>query len=105
MNLLLMITGGKTQMLSINEQRKEATLDGVPLSLTQQEYALLDALILHRNTIVSREKLLEAAWGYAMAGDTRTVDVHIQRLRKKLNAPCIETVFRQGYLFRAQETE
>ena len=51
----------------------------------------------------SREELLRDAWGYASPGDTRTVDVHVQRLRKKLGFACIETVYRLGYKLRAQE--
>ena len=50
-----------------------------------------------------REELLRDAWGYASPGDTRTVDVHVQRLRKKLGFACIETVYRLGYKLRAQE--
>ena len=103
--LLLMTVGEKTQVLILDEVEKEVWLDGVPCALTQQEFSLLFALIQHKNTVVSREMLLQAAWGYAQAGGTRTVDVHVQRLRKKLSISCIETVFRQGYLFRAEETE
>ena len=51
---------------------------------------------------LSREELLQKAWGYVIPGETRTVDVHIQRLRKKLGFSCIETVYRRGYKLRAQ---
>ncbi|MBQ2977930.1 MAG: winged helix-turn-helix transcriptional regulator, partial [Clostridia bacterium] len=50
-----------------------------------------------------RTELLQSAWGYASPGDTRTVDVHIQRLRKKLGVSCIETVFRAGYRLQCRE--
>ena len=51
---------------------------------------------------VSREKLLKEAWGYISPGETRTVDVHVQRLRRKLGFSCIETVYRLGYKLNAQ---
>ena len=63
-----------------------------------QEYNLLEALVLNRNFALSREKLLQLAWGYDYSGDTRTVDVHIQRLRKKLGLYReIATVYKYGY--------
>ena len=63
-----------------------------------QEYNLLEALVLNRNFALSREKLLQLAWGYDYSGDTRTVDVHIQRLRKKLGLyEEIATVYKYGY--------
>ncbi len=55
-------------------------------------------LIKNRNIALSREKLLELAWGYDFEGDTRTVDVHIQKLRKKLGLEDrIKTVYKLGY--------
>ena len=51
---------------------------------------------------VSRQDLLRDAWGYLSPGETRTVDVHVQRLRKKLGFSCIETVYRLGYRLCAQ---
>lgn len=66
--------------------------------LTHQEYLLLETLIKNRNVVLSREKLLELAWGYDYGGDSRTVDVHIQRLRKKLGwSAYIKTVYKSGY--------
>lgn len=71
---------------------------GQIIDLTAQEYALLEVLILNRNLALSREKLLEAAWGYDYIGETRTVDMHIQRLRKKLDWNyVIKTVYKYGY--------
>jgi DNA-binding response OmpR family regulator len=71
---------------------------GVEVELTPQEYELLETFISNRNIALSREKLLELAWGYDYFGDTRTVDVHVQKLRKKL---CwdnrIKTVYKVGY--------
>ena len=72
--------------------------NGERVDLALQEYNLLEALILNRNFALSREKLLQLAWGYDYSGDTRTVDVHIQRLRKKLGLYReIATVYKYGY--------
>ena len=72
--------------------------NGERVDLALQEYNLLEALVLNRNFALSREKLLQLAWGYDYSGDTRTVDVHIQRLRKKLGLyDEIATVYKYGY--------
>ena len=63
----------------------KAYRDGREIPLTKQEFELLRALILNKNITLTREQLLNAAWGWEYDGDERTVDVHIQRLRKKLN--------------------
>lgn len=66
--------------------------------LTPQEYSLLEVLITNRNLALSREKLLNLAWGYDYEGESRTVDAHIQRLRKKLELENrIQTVYKLGY--------
>lgn len=68
------------------------------LDITMQEFELLEVLVKNKNLALSREKLLENAWGYDYLGDTRTVDIHIQRLRKKLNwENVILTVYKYGY--------
>ena len=68
------------------------------VDLTPQEFALLEMLVRNCNLALSRDKLLEGAWGYDYAGETRTVDMHIQRLRKKLDwDEVIKTVFKYGY--------
>ncbi|SFR63575.1 response regulator transcription factor [Anaeromicropila populeti] len=68
------------------------------VELTPQEYELLEVLIQNRNIALSREKLLELAWDYSYLGDTRTVDVHVQKLRKKLGwEERIRTVYKLGY--------
>lgn len=85
--------------LKVDFHSRLVFMDGQPLPLTAQEYDLLRTLISQRNIALSREQLLRMAWGYDYAGETRTVDVHIQRLRHKLNAGCIETVYKFGYRF------
>ena len=72
--------------------------DGKEVVLTLQEFNLLETLVLNRNFALSREKLLQLAWGYDYMGDSRTVDVHVQKLRKKLDLQKeIVTVFKYGY--------
>ena len=68
------------------------------MQLAPQEYELLEVLILTRNMAMSREKLLELAWGWDYMGDTKTVDVHIRKLRKKLGLEKkICTINKLGY--------
>ena len=71
---------------------------GRPVELTPQELQLLEVLIRNRNIALSRQKLLDLAWGFDYLGDIRTVDVHIQKLRKKLDwFDYIKTVYKFGY--------
>ena len=68
------------------------------IDLTPQEYCLLEVFVINQNLALSREKLLQLAWGYEYEGDTRTVDVHVQKLRKKLGLEeRIKTVYKVGY--------
>jgi len=96
--------GGASQLM-VDESYRQVQVDGVPCALTPQEFTLLQVLQENANQPVQRKMLLQGAWGYASLGDTRTVDVHIQRLRKKLGLSCIETVFRVGYLMRVRQGE
>ena len=83
---------------SVDLNARKAYYSGEQVELTPQEYSLMEALILNRNLALSRERLLELAWGYDYMGDTRTVDVHIQKLRKKLGlTERIKTVYKLGY--------
>lgn len=86
--------------LSMDMESRQVTLDGEKLALTAQEYALLEALMRSPDEALSRQELLRTAWGYQSMGMTRTVDVHIQRLRRKLGPASIETVYRTGYRLR-----
>ncbi len=77
---------------------RQAFLNNELVDITPQEFDLLVVLIRNRNIALSREKLLELAWGYDFEGDTRTVDVHITKLRKKLGLDnYIKTVYKLGY--------
>ena len=84
-------------LLAIDDDEKTVYVDGRPCELTQQEFSLLKELSQNIHRAVSREELLREAWGYVCPGDTRTVDVHVQRLRAKLGNDLITTVYRQGY--------
>lgn len=86
--------------LQLDMENRQATKDGQALNLTAQEFALLHALMQSPNAALSREELLRTAWGYQTIGETRTVDVHIQRLRRKIGPSCIETVYKLGYRLR-----
>lgn len=83
--------------LTVDETDRVALLDGQRVELTAQEFALLLALMESPDIPISREQLLRKAWGYQSMGETRTVDVHVQRLRKKLGGERIETVYKCGY--------
>jgi len=73
-------------------------LDGERIELTSKEFTLLITLIQNKNIALSRDRLLELIWGYDYLGETRTVDVHIQKLRKKLRLENrINTVYKLGY--------
>lgn len=78
----------------------EVWKDGKQAELTHMEYSLLYHLLSHPNTVFSRDRLLFELWDYNYGGDTRTVDTHIQRLRKKLDlAGSLQTVFGVGYKY------
>lgn len=88
----------------IDEQAYTATLGGQPLDLTYTEFELLKYLALHPGRVMTREHLLSEVWGYDYYGGTRTVDVHIRRLRAKLGPEYdahIVTVRNVGYRFLA----
>lgn len=86
---------GKTMVDLINYK---AYQNGQEIPLTKQEFELLKALIYNKNLTLTREQLLNAAWGWDYDGDERTVDVHIQRLRKKLDLEhSIKTIYKTGY--------
>jgi DNA-binding response OmpR family regulator len=77
------------------------SVDGQPIRLTRREFELLKFLVENRNRVLSRDRLLERVWGYERFVETRSVDVHVGRLRAKLGAagPQIETVVGLGYRF------
>jgi DNA-binding response OmpR family regulator len=89
------------QRLVVDFDAVAVTVDGEPIRLTRREFDLLRCLIEHRNRVLSRDRLLARVWGYTHALETRSVDVHIGRLRAKLGVVGnqIETVIGLGYRF------
>ena len=91
------------QHLDLDFGRKTALLDSKPLVLTRKEYDRPALLIQHAGELVTRETLLLRVWGYNNQIRTRTLDVHILRLRRKLGEHSfkyIETIFSVGYRFQ-----
>ena len=76
----LLTAGG----IALDTERRIALRDGVPVDLTAKEYDILELLIKNPHRVYSRENLMDLVWGFTYAGDYRTVDVHIRRLREKL---------------------
>lgn len=91
--------------LTVDLPSRRVTKDGREMALTALEFDLLAMLVRRNNVALSREALLAGVWGYAYQGETRTVDVHIQRLRGKIGAEYIETVYKYGYRFCGKEVE
>jgi DNA-binding response OmpR family regulator len=85
--------------IAIDADRHTVTLAGREIKLTAKEFLLLQYLVQHRGRVLSRDLLLTDVWGYQYTGGTRTVDVHIRRLREKLPMlnESIETVKQFGY--------
>jgi DNA-binding response OmpR family regulator len=86
--------------VAINVESYQVTVGGSPLDLTYKEFELLRFLAEHRGRVFTRAKLLQEVWGYDFYGGTRTVDVHVRRLRAKLGPAhehLIETVRGVGY--------
>ena len=85
--------------LTVDPARHEVTVAGQPVELRPKEFDLLLALAEHPRIVLSREQLLNLVWGYDFYGETRTVDVHVAQLRKRLAGSSveIETVLGVGY--------
>jgi DNA-binding response OmpR family regulator len=71
--------------------------DGLEIDLTNKEFGLLKYFIENKSRVLTRENILENVWGYDYYGNTRTVDMHVKELRKKLQLDCIKTVYKSGY--------
>ncbi len=100
-------TFGSDELLKIDDlvidiAGYEVRLAGRRIELTHQEFELLRFLAQHRGRVFTREALLERAWGYRYAGGTRTVDIHVRRVRAKLGeaGAIVETVRNVGYKMR-----
>ena len=88
--------------MSINPATYIVTYHGVPLELPPKEFELLYFLAAHPNQVFTRDQLLDRIWGYEFSGDTRTVDVHVKRVREKMpheDGWSLKTVWGVGYKF------
>ena len=88
--------------LEINLSNYSVVYNGKSLDFPPKEFELLSFLAQHPNRVFTREQLLDRIWGYEYVGDTRTVDVHVKRIREKLNSEDewgIRTVWSVGYKF------
>ena len=94
----------KTQQLftlgpvTIDIPSRQVSLDNQPVSLTNKEFELLLLFVQNKNIALYRETIYERIWGGFFSGDSRTVDLHVQRLRKKLHwEDCLTAVYKVGY--------
>jgi DNA-binding response OmpR family regulator len=84
--------------LKVDAGRREVSVGAQEFQLAPKEFDLLWELLDHRGLVLTRDQLLERVWGYTFAGDTRTVDVHVRQLRRKLGEACpVVTVWGVGY--------
>ena len=90
----------KFKNIEINEEERRVKLKDELVDMTIKEFDLLILFIKNKNIALSREQILERVWGYDYLGETRTVDIHVQRIREKLDLrDHIKTVFKIGYRF------
>ena len=93
----------RDEQMEVDGVRAEVRVNSQKLVLTRKEFELLALLAANEGEILRREELMMRIWGYSMQIRTRTLDVHIRRLRAKIGEygePCIETVFGVGYRFQ-----
>ena len=83
--------------IQIDYNARTVVINNSPVTLTATEFELLALLTRNAGAALSRDKILSAVWGWDYIGETRTVDVHVQRLRAKLGTNHIETVYKYGY--------
>jgi two-component system alkaline phosphatase synthesis response regulator PhoP len=94
--------------LYIDREKREVLVGGQPVDLALKEFELLYFLVQNQGVVVSREQALEHVWGYDFFGETRTVDVHVRNIRRKLeekgmHPDCIKTVRGVGYKFQSEK--
>ncbi len=90
--------------LRIDTLQRIVTVKGTPVQLTVKEYDLLLFLVRNKNIALYRETIFEQVWQEPYYGNTRTIDLHVQRLKKKLGlGDAIETIYKIGYKFRAEK--
>lgn len=89
-------------IVHMDEERHEVTVDGVPCPLTVKEFELLRYMLINQSIVLTRERIMEAVWGFSYEGETRTIDMHIRSLRQKLGpaSRMIHTVRGVGYVMK-----
>ena len=107
------VASNEPKMISFNKMKidcdnRRVYIDETEVNLTVKEFDLLELMVLNPNKVYSRENLLNIVWGYDYPGDVRTVDVHIRRLREKIESnpsepKYIHTKWGVGYFFQNQE--
>lgn len=92
-------------LIVINTMERTVQIDGKDIALTPKEFDLLLLFCENQRKVFSRENILELVWGYEFIGDSRTVDMHVQRLRRKLGKcnSYVKTIFGIGYKFEVTE--
>ena len=94
----------RVEDVEINTESYSVTKGGVPVDLTLKEFELLVLLVQNKNTALFRETIFSRIWKTDYIGETRTLDLHIQRLRKKLGwQEKIKTVYKVGYRLEVKE--
>lgn len=90
----------KFKNIEVDTNQRSVKLNDKEVYLTVKEYELLILLLQNKNIALSRDQILDRVWGFEYGGETRTVDIHIQRIREKLDLKNnIKTVFKVGYRF------
>lgn len=91
--------------ITIDTEQRTALKNNIPVELTAREFDIIELLMKNPNKVYSRDNLLDIIWGYDYQGDARTVDVHVRRIREKLESnpavpECIMTKWGVGYYFK-----
>ena len=97
--------GQMTGQISMDERRRSVSVQGREITLTFKEFELLRYFMQQEGIVLTRERMLQAVWGYSFEGESRTVDMHIKLLRQKLGPAGgqIQTVRGMGYKLVAQQ--
>ena len=96
---------GATEGIVIDSESRTVKIDGVEINLTAREFDILELMVNNPNKVYSRENLLQIVWGYDYPGDVRTVDVHVRRLREKIEPnpgepKYVQTKWGIGYFYK-----
>ena len=99
------IPEGVTEGIVIDSESRTVKIDGVEINLTAREFDILELMVNNPNKVYSRENLLQIVWGYDYPGDVRTVDVHVRRLREKIEPnpgepKYVQTKWGIGYFYK-----